>query len=460
MSNINLLPDDLKKQEEKELQRLSRKPKENRVEWNNPVSDKPADLYSDVPKESLWSNIFGTKNAITPSSRPSNASVAPEAVLPISKEPKIQTPENYSDIPKAPKNENKKNFSFSDLFGPATSPMKASSDVSESYAKPYTKQKQPITIDYSKMNNVITDKTKPIKQKSGNSWLDILGSLFAPHPKKVSWKMAGDDASRDKLIKESLSLSKDKTWENYSKPNNSSQPKGHPAVSRDAKSAGAHQVVSNDKNKEKKAGAKSQPGKYHLADKREASGININLIPEELISMRKPNFTRQIVALLAVIILSGLVVGGMYYFIDFNQSQLNKKIAVEKVKLDQLNSELSQYHQIRIENYDASKKILAIDSILKNHVYWTKFFSLLEQNTLDSTYYSGFSASVTGKFSLPVTTKSYGSALSQVAALNSAKDFAKEVNVESMHIVSNDKKGAYGVGFDLKINLADGVFKK
>jgi hypothetical protein len=128
--------------------------------------------------------------------------------------------------------------------------------------------------------------------------------------------------------------------------------------------------------------------------------------------------------------------------------------------LDQLNLELSQYHQIRVENYDAAKKILAIDSILKNHVYWTKFFSLLEQNTLDSTYYSGFSASVTGKFSLPVTTKSYGSALSQVAALNSAKDFAKEVNVESMHVVSNDKKGAYGVGFDLKINLADGVFKK
>lgn len=509
MSNINLLPDDLRKREEKELQRISKRPSKKQVEWNNPSKKGSVDLYSDVPEESLWSRIFGTKNPVATPEPESKLDMKP-VQSPVIEQSKQVNTYNFANIPKPPKIKEKAKFSFSDLFGVSSShpqsPIKPSiqpaiktknvsgvdfspleragqKDKVSFWEKIFGSNKkydifEPIgsgmaksspqdgdsykkySADFSKMKKELPVRSKPNKIREEDSWFNVLGSMFIPKRKKKEWKMTSGSNSRDRLIKDSLLLSKDKAWENYSTSKDyHSQKSSHSPNNKAQK--GLHNAISNNKEKKKNDGRnKSQHGKYHLAPKKEATGININLIPEELIAVRKPSLVSHMISLLFIIVLAGSVVGGLYYFIDYNQSKINREIVAKTQKMEQLNSELKEYHQAQIENYNVVKKILIMDEVLNNHLYWTKFFLLLEKYTLDSTYYPSFSASVSGKFSLPVSTKDYASALAQIAALKQASDFTKDIQVDSMHIISDSKKGAYGVGFDLKINLADSVFKK
>ena len=531
MSNINLLPDDLKKNEERELQKLSKRSRKNEIEWNNPQPQGKVNLYSDVPQESFWSKIFGTRSTVVPVKHQSsvNMQVKPQMIskeLPARSSLNVLAPlagqknapphfQVKAQVKNYPNNYQKKSSFWSGLFAPkekglshwasykqekpsvypdssknsSTGVPRANHDYnysSDGIPKPPASSVIPNNNSKGQVlvKNVATAKVRLSQKSAGDSWFNVLKSLFSPHRQKNSWKMAGGDSSREKLIKESLSLSRDKTWENYHKLHTTSASKeSHKELHKEDQkdylvenhnvsdifkpspiqtvTDSRNQADKENKDKTKKAKEdKSKQGKYHLASKRIASGININLIPEELISVRKSSIASIVISLLAVIILAGLAVGGAYYFIDFNQKKIDGEIAVEKVKLDQLNSELSASRQAQTENYGVVKRILSMNNILKNHIYWTKFFALLEKYTLDSTYYSSFSANTSGQFSLPITARDYSSALAQIAAFNSGSDFAKSVSVDSMHVLSDSKKGAYGVGFDLKINLADGVFKK
>lgn len=59
MPDINLLPQDLRRQEEKEISRLARKTRTFDVELSGGVKNKPVSIVESKPKASLWSKIFG-----------------------------------------------------------------------------------------------------------------------------------------------------------------------------------------------------------------------------------------------------------------------------------------------------------------------------------------------------------------------------------------------------------------
>ena len=214
-------------------------------------------------------------------------------------------------------------------------------------------------------------------------------------------------------------------------------------------------------HKEKLASHKDKnTGQYHLAPKKDKRDFDINLIPEELVYQSQQNPVARIAALLMIVMISVLFVAAIYYYLSYQQQKINIKLSETNFENSRLIEELAEYKKIDDSNNIGVKKIASIGNLLGSHIYWTKFFNMLEKYTLDGVYFSSFSADTSGAISLPATAKDYATALKQITALKQAKDFAKEVKVDSMQMFSEEKSGATSVGFEIKVILNENIFIK
>ena len=74
-------------------------------------------------------------------------------------------------------------------------------------------------------------------------------------------------------------------------------------------------------------------------------------------------------------------------------------------------------------------KLLAVDYLLKNHLYWTNFFKFLEDNTINEVYYESFVGDTTGKYTVPAIAKDFNAISLQLKVLQNATD--RVISVDS-----------------------------
>ncbi|MEK7072135.1 MAG: hypothetical protein AAB969_01040, partial [Patescibacteria group bacterium] len=211
--------------------------------------------------------------------------------------------------------------------------------------------------------------------------------------------------------------------------------------------------------------------KYHTAPKSEKSKLDINLIPQELLFRKYPQSRQQIVSIILSIIIPALIITTTYMFISQQQRNIQTKISQLNNDKNNLISYISHFKDIQQKNILLQDKLLAIDKLLQKHIYWTKFFSLLERYTLDDVYYTEFKADTSGEFMLPAIAAigsgktveeqiadSYRKAANQIAIFKKAADFVSQIKVDNLEVVSGDKAGVKGVKFEINLALTDGVF--
>ncbi|MDO8668693.1 MAG: hypothetical protein Q7K65_00160 [Candidatus Buchananbacteria bacterium] len=214
-------------------------------------------------------------------------------------------------------------------------------------------------------------------------------------------------------------------------------------------------------------------GKYHTAPKMEKSKLDINLIPEELLFRKYPKGRQQIIGIILAVVIPALIVTLAYTVIDLQQKSTQEKISQLNKNKGELVSYINGFKDIQQKNIMLQDKLLAINKLLQKHIYWTKFFSLLERYTLDDVYYTEFTADTSGEFMLPAVASigsgntveeqiadSYRKAARQITALEQADDFVSQIKVNNLEVVSGDNAGVKGVKFEINLALTDGVFTK
>ncbi|MFA6422631.1 MAG: hypothetical protein WCV92_04495 [Candidatus Buchananbacteria bacterium] len=473
MANINLLPEDLRKKEEKELKKSS-KNKRIVMDMNVPQRNGRVNLDESLEKPSFWQRIFGTPN-IPMIEKTRNKSFeglrAPvTSNLGQPNKPIIKTKEKWSDkvLGKA-ESPIKEIESYHKFESQGAKPIKQNGEVSWNYKSNNSKEnniQNKITIENT--YNTVRDphninegginwkrqdigssffaEEKPkqdhARKENKEGWLDILRSMFFPHRQKLGVNLASEanDLNRMRQMVKNDQYHPSYHKENHKEKahdNDAPRPKGHLEAKKDK--------VSNQ---------------YHLAPKSEKGNFDINLIPEELIYQTQQNPLAKVAVLLLLTIIGIGLVAASYYYIDYQQSKISDQIALIQEENVKLSKELNEYKKIQEQNNLNARRVTAIGNVLESHIYWSKFFKLLEKNTLDDVYFSSFSADTSGAIALPAVAKDYNSAINQIAAFRQAKDFAQEVKVNSMQMSVDQKRGTKAIGFEIKVILAKNIFKQ
>ncbi len=93
-----------------------------------------------------------------------------------------------------------------------------------------------------------------------------------------------------------------------------------------------------------------------------------------------------------------------------------------------------------VEEIDVfQKRLTLVSDILKDHVYWTNYFSFLEKTILEDVTYSGsIGGSATGKYGFSATTDSFRTVENQVRVLRNNK-LVKDVSVGSVAFSASEE---------------------
>ena len=199
-----------------------------------------------------------------------------------------------------------------------------------------------------------------------------------------------------------------------------------------------------------------------LADKPQKAKIfaevsqtpEITLMPgQEMIIPRIVKEKMLILSATIIVVITVFFIVLLYTNWHFEQLRVER----DQLKIDSQILEAKTYPLLKVRNDVASleKKAMKVEEILADHIYWTRFFSLLETYTIPDVYFGDFSADTNGTVHLSATAKDLISVARQIIVFNNAPDFIK--NAQASNIV-RETSGV--VTFSIDLTLVDGVFKQ
>jgi Tfp pilus assembly protein PilN len=414
MANINLLPDDFRQREQKEIKKASRHSREVGVELTS--GQKTNIVGADQDKPSFWARLFGTSSPkqkqlgkrTTSLDKPENVSQGNIAK---------PSPAHHAE-PKAVYQP--RTTRWADILGTGVvkpdvhkveHPIKGSHHTLEKIHQPIADSGSR-SVEPSKAGH-----SHGAKSGAGRmGWWQIIRSIFVPaykaEPTPVS-AQSHHDQKKDYVA---------------------------PVKER-------HQEVKVDK-KDKS---------LHDAPKTSKLLVDVNLIPQELLLKKHWSPRTQVSFVLIAVIVPALLVVGVYVGIMQLQRSTDRDIAFERQRMEQITNAVASLHKRQATDRHLERKLVAINELMKQHIRWSSFFTQLEKYTLDGVYYTDIKADVSGELVLPAVAPNYEVAAQQLVALRGATDFVSDAQVNAMQVLTDSKKGVIGVSFNLKIVLQDNV---
>jgi len=190
-----------------------------------------------------------------------------------------------------------------------------------------------------------------------------------------------------------------------------------------------------------------------LSGETQMGSLDISLMPEK--SAIIPRIIRSrlliLIAAFAVIVPAFILV---WLYTDYHFEKTRNEVMVMEREMQFLKAQSESFLNVRDEIMNLEIQAVRAEKILDNHVYWTKFFSLLETYTIPNVYFGDFSADISGIIRLDATGIDLIDIAEQYIAFFQAKDFVKEVTVSSIAKVPIGIKASFG------LVLNDDVFKK
>lgn len=398
MSDINLLPDELRDKEAKELESIRKKPKRISIDMSSPkrdVTEQP--LRQSRP--SLVSRLFTKKTKPgtpvgreQPGVQPKSFYQPPRAV------------EKVVNIPKTPR---------SNIPGLGASSVDNTSNTS-------------ITSDQAQPSSEDTASSFRSEESAGQEKVKVSARV-----EKVVEHIAGSGKSSGGFLTRlfrhkgaSSSYQPRKFKANYSKLEQL-----HPEIKPD------------DFIKERD------------------TTLDVNLIPEEMnrhpeLEVGQKLFTAGMVAGFSVLLVLLGYFGLSWYQIGVTREAV--KVEDEVVALD---SQIKELEARRAEAVEFQAYLGLVRSLLDQHVYWSQFFKLLETHTSREVFFSNFSMSGTNQLVISAQALDYDAVAEQIVALERATDFIQAVRVDAVAAEVDRASGLYqGVTFTLSLDFIPGVF--
>lgn len=167
--------------------------------------------------------------------------------------------------------------------------------------------------------------------------------------------------------------------------------------------------------------------------------LGVNLVKDEIIVFF--DWKKHILLAILVFILVGLFVFEIYSGLGYWEKQENQRAEELKNKTDILKMDVIKLTSEHAAALDFRDKSGAFSELLKNHVYWTEFFDWLQENTLSTVTYEGFSGDLTGNYEINATAPTYAEASWQAKAF-ADNEFVKSVKISS--VLAGKVKGSVG----------------
>lgn len=174
------------------------------------------------------------------------------------------------------------------------------------------------------------------------------------------------------------------------------------------------------------------------------------------------NWRKNITILLISVVLSGLILGGIYGSLYWWGKTGEKESQYLTEKFNELNKEIEKIGEDLDEVLAFKKNLTLVNSLLDQHIYWTNFFKFLEENTLADVYYLDFSGDIKGKFNLLANTKNFSTIEAQIKKMLDNKNVIR-VDVNQARITPKSlrsKKETGDIGFELKLSVNPDIFIK
>jgi len=183
-------------------------------------------------------------------------------------------------------------------------------------------------------------------------------------------------------------------------------------------------------------------------------------MPTELAGSEGPNFGRRLFALILVLILVTLAIGGANFYLSGEIS--NKTVVREQkwARVEALTKVLQESKVASAEAIDFERQAKVVAETLDAHVYWTNFFTFLESVTKETVIYDKFSGDVENSlFTVDAVAKSYRDMAEQVVNI---KDHPAIVSVKvSSASEKLGQNGAIeGIFFSLIVKAKPDVWKR
>lgn len=119
------------------------------------------------------------------------------------------------------------------------------------------------------------------------------------------------------------------------------------------------------------------------------------------------NWHSKILTLILAMGLACLTIGILYgALLVWESNKLNENQDIFD-NLASVNEEINKVEVVANEILGFNDKLVLVDFILDNHIYWTNFFSFLEEYTIVNVYYEGFSGDIGGQYSLPSVARDF-----------------------------------------------------
>ncbi len=129
------------------------------------------------------------------------------------------------------------------------------------------------------------------------------------------------------------------------------------------------------------------------------NSVKANLIKDQGVLFF--NWKQRMLTLALALVLSSLAIGLVYVGLLVWQKERLRDNQATLANFDAINTEITKNEREIDEIVVFNRKLDIVSFILTNHIYWTNFFTMLEEKTLKDVYFNQFSGDLSGKYSVP-----------------------------------------------------------
>lgn len=175
----------------------------------------------------------------------------------------------------------------------------------------------------------------------------------------------------------------------------------------------------------------------------------VDLIP---LAAKVRNWNQIIRLLFSAFLISIFILAIFYSGLLFFERNLDIKQKTTTQEISEIHEDILSFDNLNKEIEELGKQIALVYNSLNKHIYWTNFFELLEEYTLDDVNYSGFSAGNGGVLTLNAIGSDFDSVSKQLQVLENSKDFITDIKVSSAAL------SELGVSFSITLTLDPDLF--
>ncbi len=128
----------------------------------------------------------------------------------------------------------------------------------------------------------------------------------------------------------------------------------------------------------------------HAEEKKSQNSGGVSLLPQELRPKDGEVETKLIITIIAAVVFASAVVGAGLYIVNILKIGAETELAKVMEQTNAYNNQVAQKMKIKEQGTALQDSIARLQSLLDRHVYWTKWFAVLEKTTHASVQWTKF----------------------------------------------------------------------